>query len=152
MSADAVKRLPNMTVTTQKVKGSSAASPVLQVSQFGLPIAAVQLREGQVERVKIVSEKYRTPEGAGIGTPVNRLVKLYGAGTLHTGDHRVCATFARASGITFYFRPVQPLLSLHDGDWDKLVKLNPGVQWIELSGKAGELAAAPERKTGTHRE
>ena len=108
--------------------------PVLRISQFGLPIGVAELEGNRVARLLIVSEQFRTAEGAGVGTRAAELQRLYGPGRLSRADPGVCATFDRIPGLAFCF-PSARSAGRVPPDWRALVGKNPRVQLILVTGE-----------------
>ena len=150
MPAGELSKLPDMRV--QKVPLPGTGNPKqfgLQLSQFGAPMALAELSDGKVSRVRIFSNRFRTSAGARINTRARQLEKMYGKGTTSYEGGTICARFAKAPGLGFYFYPVGPLRNVRQMPWDKLVSLDAGVQSIQISGSAN---AGNERKNAPKSE
>ncbi|MFN3648908.1 MAG: hypothetical protein ACK47B_04930 [Armatimonadota bacterium] len=135
MPAEEVQRLPNYTVDrlTQKLEGFS--TPALRVAQFGTNQALVELQNEQAWRIAVLTETWRTAEGARVGMTAAELEKIYGPGTVAAGEGNVCALFERAPGLSFCFEAADELQGLGSGDWANLRERNPRVRRILVVGE-----------------
>jgi hypothetical protein len=113
----------------------------------GMPAPAVQVREGDEElllaeleddavfRIVVLSPRFRTSAGAGVGSSVSELGAIYGAGQVLEGEGETYALFRdTAPGLSFGFGTVMVGGSLIRPDWEHLVRENPSVQRILVVG------------------
>ncbi len=136
MAEKEVRALPNLTVLAwkdRKLEGEPA--PALRLVQFGMPLGYAELEKGRVWRIVILTDRYRTTAGAGVGTRARDLERSYGPGQVLTGEGNVCATFRGAPGISFCFENAASLGNLRPGDWSRLAARNPRVQRVLIVGE-----------------
>lgn len=90
-----------------------------------------ELQDGKVWRMVVVSPDFRTPAGAAVGTSAGKLQRLYGPGKLLLEEGAVCATFAKAPGMSFCFSPgTGPKVK----DWADVVRRGLSVTAILIYG------------------
>lgn len=103
--ASEVERLPGHTVLRFERRVEGERIPALSITRFGMPVAMVELKDGRVWRITVFAEGFRTAEGARVGMTAAELERIYGPGTVLTGEGAVCARFERAPGLSFCFAP-----------------------------------------------
>lgn len=131
MPAEEVKELPGVAVNQIDRQLEGMPSPTLEVRRGRSLQMMAELQDGKVWRVVVVSPDYRTPEGVGVGTDAARLQRLYGPGKLLREEGAVCATFAKAPGMSFCFSPGSgPQVK----NWADVVRRGLSVTAILLTG------------------
>jgi hypothetical protein len=138
MSAEEVQRLPDLTVQAVELKLEGQSTPSLSVTQFGVPMLLAELEDGRVSRIRVFSDRYRTPERAHVGATARRMREIYGPGRVASGEGNVCATFERAPGRSFCFDTRGKEKELLGADWDTLIRINPRVKMILVIGADGD--------------
>jgi hypothetical protein len=135
MSDEEVLALPNLTVAPVERTLEGMPAPALRIAQFGLPVGLAELEDGRVWRITVVTERYRTPEGARVGMTAKELEALYGPGRVLTGEGNVCAVFEQAPGLSFCFTDGAPDRLPEDG-WPQLAATGARVRQILVTGEA----------------
>ncbi len=140
MTAEEIKRLPNLDVTAHTLRIEGERTPALIVRQFGINVALVELEDSRASRIRVVSEQFLTPEGAHPGQRVQELSRIYGNGSVLTGEGNTVLTFPRAPGMSFLLDPLTVKKLGNAPAWPAVKRANPRVQMILLTGTAGEEA------------
>lgn len=131
MPADEVRRLPDMQVSLLERRLEGIAAPTLRVSRFGIPQVLAELDGDKVWRIRVLSEHFRTRDGAHVGMSARELQKLYGPGKLVSGEAKLCALFDKAPGISFCFRGAPKTRGL---TWPQVAAKNLRVGAILVTG------------------
>lgn len=121
-----------VSVLEQRLEG--IAAPTLRVSRFGIPQFLVELEDGRVWRIRVLTEHFRTREGAHVGMGARELQKLYGPGKLVSGKAKLCALFDRAPGISFCFRAAPKGTPGRGLTWEQVAAKNLRVGAILVTG------------------